>query len=442
MFLAVNAALMIGDRIAYGSLIDTDLNEANFVAALDALQSIDTGPIIPYEPVPAASRAEAAKVSPTFRPLAAMLAPGKPLAEAWGLPGCQNFKEACGDIGGGWFMFALRDAAAGNGFYQSPRIAAQKFGQIAKEITTACGDGRLRCRHIWVSFLPPKTWRQWRLALPPLLLAQGKLVAFIEPDSGFAGPSPTNSDQFKRYWSFLNYPRIIYGTRWVTANGWYYDRQSTEWPVFEIYAENGKAVSSKVIRTASPDLQKAFSDANAAMDRWTIKFNCPARCVLVARVDKRPELRLPMMSGESTSVTQGSATLYLDSAAYADPDSKPGLFIAERAQTLLFSLYRAVTPFLVGVGFLTAFVALIRSRSIGASPGSDRFLVALAAWLLVVTRVGLFALIAASVSSSVVNPLYSIPANYLALLAAILSFAALAYSGRTRGSSRHIEGGC
>jgi hypothetical protein len=324
-FLAFNGAFIASNRIAYGSYVGVDFKQRDFTAAVDALQSVDTGSVTPFVPVPAAARSEVAKISPTFQPLAAVLAPGTPLSEGWGI-GCRLFQQGCGDIAAGWFVWALRDAAAVNGYYQSPRIAAQKFGQIAADITAACADGKLRCRRTWISFMPAMTETQW-LSLPRSLLAVAEKVAFVDPPVAFAMQSPGNIGRaaFERYWRFLNYPLV------------------TE-----------------------------------------------------------------QVGDQSTS----SAVL-----------------MAIRMRAFLARLFGIAAPLVVSVGFLAMLAAIWRISTGKTQQTSRRILVvALAAWTLVVTRIGLIALMDAS-TGPVVNFPYTAPANYLALLAAILSIAALFRSG-------------
>ena len=323
--LAVNGAFMAGNRIAYGSYVGVDFKQRDFTAAVDALQSVDTGSVTPFVPVPAAARSEVAKISPAFQPLAAVLAPGTPLSDGWGI-GCRQFQQGCGDIAAGWFVWALRDAAAVNGYYQSPRIAAQKFGQIAADITEACADGRLHCRRTWISFMPAMTEAQW-LSLPRSLLAVAEKVAFVDPPVAFALQSSGNFGDaaFERYWRFLNYPLV------------------TE--------------------------------------------------------------------------------------QVGDPSTSSAVSMAIRMRALLARLYGIAVPLVVSVGFLAMLAAIWRIGTGKTQQASRRILVvALAAWILVVTRIGLIALMDVS-TGPVVNFAYTAPANYLALLAAILSIAALVRSG-------------
>lgn len=427
VFLAVNAGFRLGNWIAYGSFVGVDMKESSFVAALNALQSINAGPIEAYVPVPAVARAKAAEFSPTFRPLAAKLAPGSALAAQYQV-GCTIYKikQSCGDIAAGWFIWALRDAAAESGFYDSPKIAAEKFRQIADDIQAACGEKKLRCRRTWVSYMPAMTQAQW-LALPRFSMAVIKRIAFL--DSPVSPIPPLHIDvehaTFEWYWRFLNYPKISRQTQdEAIAYGWYYDSRSDEWPSFKVNSENGEEMPSLLVREASPDLQHAFSDDKANTNRWEISFLCPKRCILLALRDGKPSLRLPLVPDHPASVSSGTATLYLDEATHKYSTVNFGEQAALFIRNSLVLIYGILAPSLVILGVVTGIAAGMH-RCIGnPSKGVPTLLLwALAGWILVASRTVLLALMDASTGSPV-NFAYTAPANYLAILAAILSISA------------------
>ena len=94
-------------------------------------------------------------VSPAFASLAPYFdGPGK----GWESFTCSLYPSACGEIGSGWFVWALRDAAAKSGHYSSPAEASAFYGRIADEITAACGRGALDCSPQLIAEMPPINW--------------------------------------------------------------------------------------------------------------------------------------------------------------------------------------------------------------------------------------------------------------------------------------------
>ncbi len=94
---------------AYGSFAGVDSQESNFVGAMQALQNVRVGKPIPYLPVSRPARLKIYEISPAFASLKKYLdPPGTPVWQ-WG---CAPYPLTCGDIAGGWFFWALRDAVA------------------------------------------------------------------------------------------------------------------------------------------------------------------------------------------------------------------------------------------------------------------------------------------------------------------------------------------
>jgi hypothetical protein len=183
-----------------------------------------------------------------------------------------------GDIAGGFFIWALRDAAALNGFYKNPKTAAERFGKIASEIEAACSDGRLRCHRRWVTYLPRMTGEQWA-SLPRTLLDAVEMIAHPPLLAAEAPSSSTSvlSEDFDRYWTFLNNPRVetIDTSAEVTVLGRYHDSQSVQWPVFKVYGEGGQEIPFSETRQPSADLQGNFSDVGAGYNKFQMRFRCP-----------------------------------------------------------------------------------------------------------------------------------------------------------------------
>jgi len=423
---AVIAAFMTINLLAYGSFVGVDFKERNFQAALNALEDVEVGSVIPYVPVPLAARNEVAKVSPTFKPIADMLAPGGPLA-GWSAYGCKFYKQSCGDIAGGWFMWAFRDAAAADGFYKSPKAAAQGYAKIAREIAAACSDGRLKCRHPWLSSIPPMTSAQWA-SLPGTLEAVGAITAFLNPPNANFTPMSPASDQpeaFERFWAFLNRPFASAPMLKTTVRGWYRDGASTQWPGFAVYDRSGEHIPFTLKRRQSRDLQRHFADQRPAWNRFEISYLCPGKCSLAALAFNRPELRVPIDRDRNISAASGSATLYVDSASYdwqAAAPLNPAQTLAADVRSALAQAYQVLVPVLLFAGLVALMAA--SDGALAARTLNPVLLVAAAAWVLVATRIVILALIDVSSFPAAIFE-YSPSGAYMAVMAAFLSIAAV-----------------
>ena len=203
-FAAVYLSFLTANAIYYGRPVGVDIKEWNFTAALSALESIDDGGApTPYVPVSNGAIRQAAEVSPTFRPLAASLE--GPL-KVWQSHGCAQYSWTCGQFAGGWFVWALRDAGASNGFYASPAIESREFGKVADEIRQACDQGRLRCRARLVDLVPPITPEQW-WKIPGATLNAIRLISLVSVPS-IGEPQPISESEHRDIQSLLAVPEF------------------------------------------------------------------------------------------------------------------------------------------------------------------------------------------------------------------------------------------
>ena len=103
-------ALAACNFAAYRTWAIVDFKGGGYSRAVNALQSVRTGPPVAYVPVPAKVRARVYTASPTFASLRPYLE--GPNGEVYRHVSCEVYATTCGDYAGGWFIWALRDAAA------------------------------------------------------------------------------------------------------------------------------------------------------------------------------------------------------------------------------------------------------------------------------------------------------------------------------------------
>lgn len=92
-------------------------------------------------------------VSPTAAELEPLLT--TQLAARWIDPDCFPPVDAMCEYGGGFVVWALREAAQGTGHMTSGADGQRFFGRLADEIADACDDGRLRCVSPGFASMPP-----------------------------------------------------------------------------------------------------------------------------------------------------------------------------------------------------------------------------------------------------------------------------------------------
>lgn len=132
----------------------TDFKSRPFISALKALMRVKPAEWDPMLPLPAEARERIYKVSPAFLELKPFLEGGP--ARSWRSFSCRLL-GICDDIGGGFFMWALRSSVAMAGFYNSAKDADNYYMRLTGEINRACADKKLDCQSekTSISILPP-----------------------------------------------------------------------------------------------------------------------------------------------------------------------------------------------------------------------------------------------------------------------------------------------
>jgi hypothetical protein len=198
---SIAGAMVLGvcalNRARYGVFAVNELKLPQFEAAYGALSRVGQGRFQQYVVLPRASRQLLYEQSPAFRELAPFFE--GPQGERWELHGPRT-KATQGEIYGGWFWYALRDAVESAGHGASAPEALAYYGRLAAEVNAACDQGRIPCGPPWVSLAPPwhpsyaavlwrtvgealqhlVTWRGFRAHIPFSGGTQGQYGLFQE----------------------------------------------------------------------------------------------------------------------------------------------------------------------------------------------------------------------------------------------------------------------
>lgn len=419
----------------YGEAVGLDIKERNFVAALDALQSVVQGSPVSHVPVTRATRKRIYSVSPAFASLRGYLDP--PSGAGW-QGGCSPYPWTCGDIAGGWFIWALREAAAGQGHYQSPAHAARFFGRLSSEIADACRSGKLRCRRMALPYLPQLSSAQLK-EMPTSATVAAGLLALEQPPIGLdAAPSLGSADQLKDISEFLGFPSYAPSADVpvrMSLSGWY-RTQGDEWFDLQVTDRFGPVVPT-VSRMDSPDLVSFFRDHEAKRQRFRIEALCTS-CELFFRSGDRLQLHTTLGALEQAKTLYfpfPGGGLNFDKVAReggAQVPSSPQFLASRAIRAALLAAYQRGMATLLAVGLASMVVAAILAFAAGTS--SDLLTLAAAAWILIASRVAIIVLVDVS-SFPAINTMYLAPAFSLCCVAPILSLAA-ALSGAATLRSR------
>ena len=142
----------------YGWFGTCEFRSSEFNDAYGAMLRVRVGPELPYVPVTREAREAMAKVSPKFAELQKQFDAG--IAQGWAGAGefLVHLPPEQGQIGGGWMMWALREAAGQAGYHTDAGRARYFYKHLARELNQACDEGRLPAGPRRSGFLPP--WRE------------------------------------------------------------------------------------------------------------------------------------------------------------------------------------------------------------------------------------------------------------------------------------------
>ena len=193
------------NKVAYGRFVLIEMSEGDFQRALVALQRVGAPYNRPYLPLPREARQLVYAESPSFAKLKDFLDPPDHNSRWINTP-CRILPSTCGDIGGGWFMWALRDAASKTGMYDTPEKAAAFYQSLANEVEAACVTGHLKCSAWLPPLVPAIPATQWQKLPKTLLKAIGLLLNLPPPKPPDVRPSDLSSPDAAEALEFLNRP--------------------------------------------------------------------------------------------------------------------------------------------------------------------------------------------------------------------------------------------
>jgi len=400
----------------FGRFVTQEFTTGYYVKVLGQLNTIVDDNEKPYVPVSQHKRAQIYKVSPAFAEL-------QPLLEKdlifWQVSGCEIYPKTCGDYAGGWFMWALRDAVARKGYYQTAQTAEAYYRRLSSELTQACDEKRLVCRNDLMPLMPQVQKENYSLILPKLFEVLQYLVSWNSPGL-IAGMSYEPKTLLNQYRQFLGYPQSMPAQSELDTKiqGWYYGPKAVElnsW--IDLICNDGHAnYKMPVNRLPSPDLVSYFKDARAGMQRFAIIEPAGLSCSLLNQ-DAGALLPLNLIAPKSAAYALGSNTFYVD--------SKQTLNINESHQTVLgikaklIAIYHWIIPIFAVLGFLIFVVIGVRYLVKRQRP-SDVFVLALSIWAIIFTRLIILLWIDLT-SFPGINILYMMPIFPLLLIAAALS---------------------
>lgn len=421
------------NRAAYRVLTACESTDRPFTSAYGALARILPSERRAKVPVPADVRRKAYGQSEAFFKLEPFLEGS--VGARWSAISTSYLPDAAGEIAGGWFQFALREAAAKAGFYRDAATAAAYWRTVASELNEACDAGRLDCLRERHTLMPAGA-----LALAPsvlrdlpknLALVVSSISASAAQNLGSSSGSPRARLLFER----TTREKLAPGPedrRWVTIWGWAYRANGPrlEW---RVRAPDGTPLPVAQNWFPSSDIAVWFSDGSARQARFRLEASCPGPCSIELTEAGSVLLSFePSSPGARAGTIPADLRLWFDRVENRSPERANDTLrtdelrrrALDRLATIYAGVLRMVSPVAVVLFGATAAWALARRQA--------RVGVFVGAALLggVVSRIVILDLVDRT-SFPALHPLYFAPAY--PLLYAFVVLAVTSVAGALRG---------
>jgi hypothetical protein len=376
---------------------------------------VDVGQDLLYMPVSFAKRQAIYKVSPSFAQLKEFLE-DKATIEA--TTGCALYSWTCGDYAGEFFVWALRDAVANKGYYQTPVRAAEFYNNISKEIATACDKGVIKCKTNPMPFIPNITLAQ--LQTVPEKINEAINLAMVQfPIAATGGASEEPLDQLQRVRLFLGNPSTIFAPieQRTILSGWFYS-PTPDWIVLNCTV-NGTVVKKEIDRIDSSNIVETVKNPTANHQDFLIDVSDYDNCSIA--IDMSPSKPLPinsLLEQQDTTLHFGDKGIFhiehiYQSYIYNDK------YAPSKLKKLLGKLYKLVMPIIVPLGAFIYLMYLILIV-VKKTPITDIFIISTLMWCLFISRIFIMVLVDIS-SFPAINATYLSAAFPILCLAAFLS---------------------
>jgi hypothetical protein len=172
----------------YYSLFNvTEMGAPEFVSAYSALERVVPAQFMQFIPITRETRLRIYAVSPAFEELKPYL--DGPKGDYWSKMTIAGAGLPKGEIAGGWFIWAFREAVAYAGHYSNSKFPADYYRTLTNEVNTACDTGKLKCLSKSASLTPA-----WNKAyINPVIESFISGITFGISFKGFY-PYPSNSE--------------------------------------------------------------------------------------------------------------------------------------------------------------------------------------------------------------------------------------------------------
>jgi hypothetical protein len=267
----------------YGVFVANEQQSRGLRALVGAIHRVNPVPRDHLDVVTKQTREQIYVVSPSFAELRTSLE--GVVGQFWADASCQ-FAKVCtdNDINWGLIQWELRHAALVAGHQGSATDAEKFYDQIAREINSACADGRLSCQPMRSSTMP--AWES--RFLPSALRKFWDTLKFMVSFGGISLESiPTEGDPaLLAEYAELSLEPVKSTTSEIKVSGWALSTKSAV--ELSVRDADGRTVDSTTEKVARPDLvafakRIGYEPPVIGDSGFQIRTSCSKGCYLYVR---------------------------------------------------------------------------------------------------------------------------------------------------------------
>jgi hypothetical protein len=376
----------------FDAFAKSEFSAPSIKAAYKALLRIQPSKVIRYVPVSKETRERAYEVSPTFARLKPELE-GK-TGQGWEYEG-RALLGINNEIAGGWFFWALRDAANKIEVHKTAAEAASFYWKMAGEINRACDEKRLPARTVIFSLLDPATLTSLEF-LPKALRRISVLFVSRYPRS-FQHEDFVLRKFERQLYDKMTARRAAYSRLGVLqVEGWAH-RSGDPVKLVGFCDDDGNVEAASTRFSPRPDIRKHFSEDSPgasdgqfflSMDVFRVGDPSPKLIFITESGAEFTASLAELSSGTSPTAIAAAAgaplMCFIDSQGITAPPQSLGAELEE----FIGKYYRSLVRALVYAGILAVLVLIICFRRTGLRHPLYGVLLLLA--VTVASRAGLF----------------------------------------------------
>ena len=355
VFLILAGSVAAMNYTRYGAFLTSDFREGNFKQACGALMRIKPDVWQRYIVFSEDAANRAYSVSPAATELQSYLT-----STWWSKLSCSVLQlNPCPKaVAGGWFMWALRDAVAWAGYYNTEDQAQRFYARLAKEVNEACDTKRISCFAPRSSLVPPFRSEYVRTMIDA---SQRAVVSLLSLGGGQVGAlhsqgTPAQIAFFEEMVGRVTRPEVPIQAK-LAISGLVATHGGD--PELSVVDAEGQRVAAEVQTKPRPEAEEFFRNRgmkDPKVIQFVLSTDCPAsRCRLKVQEPHGDAALAPVIAlGQGSDIQENHIWVYVHSVD-ALPASTPGG--AEERDRAIQSLMRPLAaayayamPVLVLVG--------------------------------------------------------------------------------------------